>query len=234
MDQANQVVRRVDTDGNIHRVAGRCVVDADVPCAADQEPMQCPDGVNHDKWVCGSPETECDKPCTPSYGGDGGDALVARLAEPFGQMAVPAGRLTYDPSGNLIFADTDNNRLRRVTPSGTIETIAGTGVGGYSGDGGPATQAQIYAPIDVESASDGTLYFTDTYNNCVRKIDPSGIISRVAGQCVATGAQGLGFSGDGGDPLEAEMYNPAGIELAGNKLYVADSYNNRIRVVNLP
>jgi len=78
MDQANQVIRRVDADGNIHRVAGRCVVDLDVPCAVGQEPQQCPDGVNHDKWVCGSPETECDKPCTPGYGGDGGDALTAR------------------------------------------------------------------------------------------------------------------------------------------------------------
>jgi hypothetical protein len=125
-------------------------------------------------------------------------------------------------------------RLRRkIDPSGIITTLAGTGVAGYSGDGGPANQAEINRPIDVEVGPDNSVYFTDVYNNCVRKIDTAGIISTVVGRCDNTPA-GRGFSGDGGPPLEAKLDRPYGIDLAGTKLYVSDSYNNRIRVVNLP
>ena len=231
MDQANMVVRKVDAAGIITRVAGKCVVDLDVPCATGQEPVQCPD--NNNKFVCGPVETECLKPCTPSYGGDGGSALEARLAQPFGQSADPAGRITHDRDGNLVFADTDNNRIRKVDQSGTITTIAGTGAVGASGDGGPATAATLFRPVDVELADDGSIYFTDVYNNCVRKIDTAGIISSVAGMC-SPNPDDRGFSGDGGPPLEAKLDRPNGIEVAGSKLYITDSYNNRVRVVNLP
>jgi DNA-binding beta-propeller fold protein YncE len=232
MDQANQVVRKIDADGNITRIVGTCVVELDQPCAPGVQPQACPDS---NKLACGDLVTECAKPCTPGYGGDGGNALDARLGQPYGQAADPAGRVVYDRAGNLLLADTENNRIRKVDKDGIITTIAGTGVAGYSGDGGPAAQAQINRPVDVAVGPDNTVYFTDVQNNCVRKIDPAGIISAVAGRCVPTevGA-GLGFSGDGGPPLEAKMDRPYGIELVGNKLYVADSYNNRIRVVNLP
>src|SRR5690606_37025961 len=115
---------------------------------------------------------------------------------------------------------------------GVITTIAGTGVPGYAGDDGPATEAQLQHPADLAVAPDGTIYFTDVYNGCVRKIDPSGTIARVAGQCSAS-LEGRGFAGDGGSPLEAKLDRPYGLELAGHKLYVADTYNHRIRVVNL-
>ena len=230
MDQANQVIRKIDEAGVITRIVGRCVVDATFPCAVGQQPTACP---TNNKFVCGSPETECAKPCTPGYGGDGGPALEARMTQPFGQMADPAGRLTYDFQGNLIFADTDGNRIRKVDPAGTITTLAGTGEAGYSGDDGPANQAQVFRPVDIAAAPDGTIYFTDVFNSCVRKIDPAGVISRVVGQC-SDNPDDRGFSGDGGDPLLAKLDRPYGIDLVGNKLYVSDSYNNRIRVVNLP
>jgi len=230
MDQANQVVRRVDQAGVMETIAGVCVVDLDSPCAPGVQPMACP-GSN--KLACGDLAAECEKPCTPSYGGDGGPARSARLGQPFGQSADPAGKVVYDHAGNLLIADTDNNRIRKVDTAGIITTIAGTGVSGYSGDGGPASQAQINRPVDVEVGPDNTVYFTDVYNNCVRKIDPAGIISAVAGQCDSTLA-GRGFAGDGGSPLEAKLNRPYGIELFDNRLYVTDSYNNRIRVVNLP
>lgn len=231
MDQANQVVRKVDkTTRVMTTVAGKCVVDKDAPCAVGVEPVACP-GSN--KYACGNPAVECMKECTPSYAGDAGGALEARLGQPFGQSADPAGRIAYDAVGNLYMADTDNNRIRKVDALGMITTFAGTGDDAYAGDGGPASAAAINRPIDVEVAADGTVYFTDTFNSCIRKVDPAGIISTVVGKCSDKPAD-RGFSGDGGDPREAKLDRPYGIELAGNKLYVSDSYNNRIRVVNLP
>ena len=232
MDQANQVVRKIDQNGMIHRIVGTCVVELDAPCGAGEVPQACP-GSN--KLVCGAtPATItdlCTNACTPGYGGDGGLATDARMAQPFGQAADPAGRLVYDHLGNLLFADSENNRVRKVDRNGIITTLAGIGQGGYSGDGGPANQAMIHRPIDIEVGDDNTVYFTDVDNNCIRKIDSAGIISTVVGQCDETKR---GFGGDGGPPLEAQLNRPYGIELVGKKLYVADSYNNRIRVVNLP
>jgi hypothetical protein len=230
MDQANQVVRKIDQDGKIHRIAGVCVVDLDSPCAPGEQPAACP-GSN--KLACGDLATECGKPCTPGYSGDGGPALEARMGQPYGQAADPAGRLIYDHAGNLLFADSENNRIRKVDTAGIITTVAGNGTAGYSGDGGPATQAQINRPIDIAVGPDNTIYFTDVENNCVRKVDPAGIISTVAGRCNPDPTS-RGFAGDGGPPTEAVMDRPYGIDLVGKKLYVSDSYNNRIRVVNLP
>jgi sugar lactone lactonase YvrE len=231
MDQANQVIRRINkADNTIDRIAGVCVVELDVPCGLGEQPQACP-GSN--KFACGNLATECEKPCTPGYGGDGGDALSARMAQPYGQAADPAGRLTYDKEGNLLFADSENNRIRKVDRDGIMTTIAGTGVAGYSGDDGPAIAATINRPIDIEVGDDNSIYFTDVDNSCVRKIDTSGKISRVVGRC-NTDHKKRGFGGDGGDPLDATLDRPYGIELVGKKLYVSDSYNNRIRVVNLP
>ncbi|MDB4961818.1 MAG: hypothetical protein JWP01_1817 [Myxococcales bacterium] len=227
MDQANQAVRMVDQAGDMSTIVGSCVVELDQPCAAGVQPVACP---GSHKLACGDPATECAKACTPGYGGDGGLAINARLGQPYGQAAEPAGRVAYDKVGNLLLADTDNNRIRKVDAAGIITTIAGTGAAGYSGDGGPATQATLDRPVDVAVGDDNAVYFTDVHNNCVRKIDPSGIISAVAGTC---GAE-KGFAGDGGPPLEAKLDRPYGIDLVGKKLYVSDSYNNRIRVVNLP
>jgi sugar lactone lactonase YvrE len=154
------------------------------------------------------------------------------MAQPYGQMADPAGRITFDRDGNLLFADSNNNRIRRVNTDGIIETIAGNGEAGYDGDGGPAVEATLNNPVDVEVADDGTIYFTDVYNSCVRKIDASGSISTAVGQC-GPRRQDWGFEGDGGPPELAKLNRPYGLLLDGpDRMYIADSYNNRIRVVN--
>lgn len=228
MDQANQVIRRVDGEGIVHRVAGTCIVDDVVTGSPGQELLACP-GSN--KLVYGSPETECSRPCNPGFGGDGGLALEARIALPYGQKADPSGRIAFDPDGNLIFADSENNRLRKIDTDGVITTIAGTGEKGFAVDEGAALDAQLSNPVDVEVDADGTIFFADANNNCIRKVDGGGNISTVAGQCSADPAD-RGFAGDGGDPLDALLDRPYGIELAGDKIYVADSFNNRIRVIN--
>lgn len=230
MDQANQVIRRVDGDGIIHRLAGVCIIDQDVPCG-DDPPVQCPNGSG--KFTCGDPMTECTKPCYPRYA-EGDDVLSFRMSQPFGQSADPGGRLAYDPDGNLYFADTANHLIRRITTDGNVELVAGVAPvdgkaqSGTSPDGTPATETLLNRPTDLALAEDGTLYFTDVYNHCVRAIGDDGTVTTIAGICGTRG-----FSGDGGSPLEARLKLPYGIELAGNELYVSDTGNNRIRVVNL-
>jgi hypothetical protein len=236
MDQANQVLRRVDASGTIHRLAGRCVVDAlppmgPGPCAAGVEPTPCPPPSN--KFTCGSIGT-CAAPCTPGYGGDDGLADTMRIAQPFGQSADPAGRIAYDAAGNLIFADTSNAIIRSIDKAGTVRRIAGLapvdGVAqaGYAGDGGPALQAQLNNPVDLAIDTDGTIYISDVYNHCIRAIAPDQTIRTVAGIC---GQQGS--DGDGGPPTAAKLKRPYGIELANGVLYIADTGNHKIRSVKL-
>lgn len=121
-----------------------------------------------------------------AYGGDGGPATAASLKFPMG--------IIVDDSGNLFIADTYNHVIRRVDAAGNISTIAGTGgSAGFSGDGGPATAAQLKEPYDVALDSNGNLYIADYGNFCVRMVDTNGNISTVAG----IGESG-GYSGDGG------------------------------------
>jgi hypothetical protein len=239
MDQANQVMRRIDAAGNIHRLAGRCVVDAPPPlgggpCAPGVEPVACPPPSG--KFTCGSMAT-CMAPCTPGYGGDdgpAGSAMTMRMAQPFGQSADPAGRIAFDAAGNLYFADTANSLIRKIDAQGVVTRVAGTppagGVAqsGYAGDGGPALAAKLFNPVDLAIAADGTLYFTDVYNHCVRAIDPGGVISTVVGTCGTPG-----YTGDGGPAAAATLKRPYGIELAGDVLYIADTGNHAIRSVRL-
>ncbi len=152
------------------------------------------------------------------YSGDGGPADQARLNSPAGIAA--------DSSGNLYIADRYNNRIRKVAPDGTISTVAGTGGAGYSGDGGPAAQAQINSPTGVTLDSSGNLYIADRYNNRIRKVAPDGTISTVAG----TGSSG--YSGDGGPADQAQLYWPFGVVLdSSGNLYITDYSNHRIRKV---
>lgn len=155
------------------------------------------------------------------FSGDGGPAVSAQLREPTG--VIPDG------AGNIYIADNSNYRVRKVTPAGIIFTFAGTGVGGYSGDGGPATNAQFYGPTGLTTDGAGNIYISDLVNQRIRRISPSGIISTFAG----TGIQG--FSGDGGPAINAQLDNPQGLttDAAGN-LYIADHWNNRVRRVNYP
>lgn len=150
--------------------------------------------------------------------GDGGSATSAKLRSPY-DVAVA-------PNGDLYIADQGNNEIRKVTAStGVISRYAGTGSPGYSGDGGPATSAQLQHPAAVVLADNGDLYVTDTRNNVVRKIAAGGgRITTVAG----TGAPGS--AGDGGPGTLAQLKSPEGIAIStAGDLYIADTGNNEVR-----
>jgi sugar lactone lactonase YvrE len=109
-----------------------------------------------------------------------------------------------------------------------VTTIAGTGADGFAGDGGPATEAQLDSPVDVDFGSDGTLYIADTGNSCIRAVAPDGTIRTVAGVC---GTRGDGTDGDAA--TEGLLSRPYGIAIDGDRIYIADTWNNRVRVVGL-
>ncbi|HUQ07705.1 MAG TPA: hypothetical protein VM261_34665 [Kofleriaceae bacterium] len=231
MDQANQVIRAIDGNGMIRRIAGECVIDAPA-CAAGVEPIQCPQP-GSGKTTCG-PVATCGMPCTPSYAGDGGPALELRMAQPFGQSADPAGRMVYDAAGNLYFADTVNALVRKIDTSGMVTRFAGTapvaGVPqtGATGDGGPALDATFNNPVDLALDSDGTMYVSDVYNHCIRAIAPGGTVTTVAGIC-----GDAGYEGDRGPATAATLKRPYGIEVHDDVLYITDTGNQVVRAVRL-
>ena len=150
------------------------------------------------------------------FGGDGGPATAARLDHPVG--------VALDLAGNVYVAEIEGHRVRRIAPDGTIATIAGTGVAGLSGDGGPATAAQLNQPVRVAADAAGNVYIADLDNHRIRRIAPDGTISTFAG----TGAEAYG--GDGGPATAAQLDEPAGLALdAVGNLYIADSGNHRVR-----
>ena len=150
---------------------------------------------------------------------DGGPATAASLLSPLGTA--------IDAAGNLYIADSGNHAIRKVDPSGMITTIAGTGTPGFSGDGGPAAEAQLNSPNDVLAGADGNLYVFDTSNRRIRRIGVDGVITTVAG----TGQ--YGDSGDGGPAIEAKFQNLAAGAMDGEgNLFVADSYTYRLRRIN--
>ena len=206
-----------------------------------------------------------------------GDSLQATNAV----LNLPV-KAIKDAKGNMFIIDQVNNRIRKVTPNGVITTFAGNGQSGYSGDGGPATQATFNTITGIALDAAGNLYATDFWNNCVRKISTSGIISTIAGNgesgysgdggpanksllpspedvtvdklgniFVSTGDRRIrkigldgiistfagvgtmGYSGDGGQAINAEFNSPVSIVLddIGN-MYVADCYNNVVRKIN--
>ncbi len=156
------------------------------------------------------------------YNGDAIPATQAKLDRP--------AQLALGPDGSLYIADSFNNRIRRVSPDGIISTVAGTGDYGFSGDGGPATQAKLNNPKGVAVAPDGSLYIADSYNNSIRRVTTDGLISTVAG----TGDPYWGFSGDGGPATQARLAEPDRVAVAPDgKLYTNDLYNSRIRQVRV-
>src|SRR5438093_1326765 len=191
-----------------------------------------------------------------SYSGDGGPAINAQLSGPNSVAVDSAGNLlildfynnrirkvsssgtittvsinvelnhpqgiAVDSAGNLFI--TDSPRIRKISSSGIITTVAGDGGYGYSGDGGPAINARLYASAGVAVDRAGNVFFADGYNNRIRKVSSDGIVSTVAGN------GSPGYSGDGGQAINAQLTLPGGadVEGAGN-VYFADPTNHAIR-----
>lgn len=154
-----------------------------------------------------------------SYGGDGGAAISAQINSP-GQVAI-------DGAGNLYIADTHNSRIRKVSTSGIISTIAGSDSCGFAGDGAAATLAKLNYPAGVVVDASGNVYISDTRNNRIRKVSATGIITTIAG------TDSMGFSGDGGAASAAELRGPGYLTLDGSgNLYFTDGGNNRVRKIS--
>ena len=156
---------------------------------------------------------------TAGYSGNGVPAVTAELNTPEG--------LAIDTANNIYVAEYYNHTVRKITTTGIITTIAGNGVPGYTGDGGPATAAQLNYPVKIALDNSGSLYIADRFNNAIRKINAAGVISTIAGN----GA--IGHAGDGGPATNATFYEPTGVAVDrfGN-IFIADCFNNRIREIN--
>lgn len=151
------------------------------------------------------------------YSGDGGPAVEASLNGPRG--------IAVDAAGNVYIADTANSRIREVTPNGTISTIAGTGVPGFSGDGGSAVNTPIITPSGIAVDSFSSVYFIDGTTR-VRRIFPNGTVYTIAGGSTQ------GYSGDGGVATQAQLNEPAALAVdASGNVYVADFGNNAVRLL---
>jgi trimeric autotransporter adhesin len=156
---------------------------------------------------------------TGGFSGDGGAATVAELYHPAG--------VVVDNIGNIYISDLQNGRVRKVNTTGVISTYAGNGVSSYSGDGGPATAAELRYPYGLALDNTGNLYISDNSNNRIRKVDAAGIISTYAGNGVE------GYTGDGGSATAAELALPFGLAIdVSDNLYIADYSSSHIRKVN--
>ena len=232
-DEANNNVRKVDTNGIITTVAGgggaSGLGDGGL---ATQAGLSWPTGVATDKAgnlyiaeyannrirmvAAGTGIISTIAGTGPTgYSGDGGPATKATFTYPTG--------VAVDSSGNVYVADSANCAIRKINTSGIITTVAG-GQGGFGGDGGPATKAQLSGPQGVTVDASGNLYIADNGNERIRYVNASGIITTIAG----TGA--VGFSGDGSPATGATLDEPVAVAVdAGGAVYVADMANNRIR-----
>ena len=153
-----------------------------------------------------------------AFTGDGGSAVLASLNKPFG--------VAVDKLGNVFVADRLNDCVRRISPAGIITTFAGTGIGGYSGDGIAATNAMLHNVTGVAVDNSGNVYIADVANYRIRKVDTLDIISTVAGTGVA------GYNGDGIAATLSQLNNPRGVSVdAVGNIYIADQANGRVRKV---
>jgi trimeric autotransporter adhesin len=234
-ESINNRIRKVSPDGIITTVAGGGVTrDLAHNAIATQVSLWSPDGIvvdsvgsiyfaerfNH----CISKVTKDGIISTiagTGTGGYNGDNVIATDAH----LNYPQG-IAIDRSGNIYFSDAGNNRIRKINTASIITTIAGIGTWGYNGDNIAATDAQLKAASDIAIDKGGNIYIADPGNQSIRIIDNGGIITTNAGTGVA------GFFGDGGQPVDAQLNNPARITVNrfGN-LYIADISNGRIRRV---
>ena len=236
-DNANNRIRKVDTNGIITTVAGNGSISSGATGdngAATNATINSPGGLCLDKtgnlFIADSQYnrirevgtngiiTTVAGNGTSGFFHDGSSAITAELAAPFGVFG--------DSSNNLFIADSSNNRIRKVNPNGIISTVAGTGTAGFSGDGGSATSAKLNDPVAVTMDAARNLFIADFGNHCVRVINSNNIITTMAGNGTN------GYSGDRGLATNANLSGPAGVAVdsLGN-LFVADHRNNTIRQI---
>ena len=237
-ESENHVVRKVDrATGVISTVAGMfaddhmcSAVERDSPVQrTDEDPLAEGAGetgsakFNQQADLSGTVRYWTNQPATSTkrYGGDGKTAVQAQLNFP---TAV-----AVDREGNLYVADTMNHRVRKVdSETGIISTLAGTGQARFSGDGGPAHQATLNEPAALAVDDAGQLYVADQSNHRVRVVDlKTGVIRTVAGTGIAT------YDGDGKAAVDTALAGPSGLALMDNRLYIADTFNGRVRCVEL-
>jgi len=177
-------------------------------------------------WLLGSLVSQADWVMTSlagqgirGYSGDGGPATIAKLNQPSG--------LALDRANTLYIADSYNHCIRKINRQGIISTLAGDGISGYNGDGGPAKMARFNEPRGLDLDAGGNLYVADSKNHVIRKIDDQGLISTVAGNATA------GYSGDGGAATRAQLNLPVDIIVAkSHHLYLVESANHVIRKID--
>jgi uncharacterized protein (TIGR03437 family) len=235
-DLLNQVVRQITPGGTISTVAGT----GQYPFNGDGGPATATDlnqpfglavDASNDVYISDS-QNHCVRVLTPDgnihivagtggasgYSGDGGPAIKAKLNQPLG--------IALDRAGNLYIADAGNNVIRMVATDGTISTIAGNGKSGYSGDGQPATSAQLNKPEAVAVDAGGGIYISDYFNNRVREV-VNGVITTVAGNGLCC------YSGDSGIATNARVNEPIGLyaDPSTGNVYLADFGNDVVRLM---
>lgn len=235
-DSENHVVRKIDrTTGVISTIAGLSVHEemidrpSGTSVVTEEDPL-----ADHDSSTSGNSSYTQHTDLSGTvrywtnstsshtrYAGDGGPAVRARLNFP---TAV-----AVDREGNIYIADTMNHRIRMVdAATGVISTLAGTGQAGFSGDGGVAHQATLNEPSALILDEQDRLYIADQSNHRIRMVDlNTGVIQTIAGTGTAM------YDGDGKPAVDAALAGPSGLALADDRLYIADTFNGRIRCVQL-
>jgi trimeric autotransporter adhesin len=244
-DGYNHVVRKVTVStGIITRVAGHLIGYSGDGGRADSASLDNPVGLAFDKagnlYIADDHNHVVRKVSVTDtittfagnhmvgYSGDGGQATAASLGNPIG--------VAVDTAGNVYISDT-GNVVRKVNRLGIISTFAGTGIAGYSGDGGLATAAMLRSPERVTVDDSNNVYISDYYNNVIRKVSPSGIISTFAGDGTGAGSSPPtgAYGGDGGPATAAQLAAPEGVAINhSGYIYVADRGNDIIRFIGPP
>jgi len=249
-DTGDNVVREITPDGVIHRFAGTGLPGALLLGRATISQLDHPDAVavnaKGDVYIADTYNnrvlevtpsglvTVVAGTGRPGYSGDGRPAIFASLDQPAG--------LAVDAKGNLYIADSANNVIRRVDArTGIVTTVAGDyaagkandGLGGFSGDGGPATSAQLNDPQGVAVDGAGDLFIADTFNSVVREVTPAGVIATVAGLAPVNGVAAPGSETSGVAPTASHLSGPqaVAVDQSTGTLYIADTHNSAIAQV---